>query len=800
MDLDGILKEIFIDGLLKIPEWCKTENPFYLHSIFYRIGFKDRDKDIEPYYAFPGSLSSKIFYPVQGKNEILETGKKRILSEIKTYYQDFSHDYLNSLTSNQLFFLLEKFGSNIPVDDECMISIFDRYKIIAARKIIKTNRENLGHSENLFINIDISGIQRFIYNISSAGALKNLRSRSFFIELLCNHIVHKVLNAFNIHSVNVIMSGGGTIYILSGCPDDYERKINDLCYRLNEWLLNEFNGRLYSAITYVRCSDKELEDDLSNILKELSIKAFEDKQRKFKDMIVKGKFSFVEEKDPEYLGCEICYRDDPPKSRYHRVNEAEDRFRCHLCNRLVNLGNQIPNTRFIYQCDKDSEKCLKIEGSYYLLSDQPPGARSIDYPCLWVVYEDRQDFINDLEGGAIHIFARTFTKKNRELKKDIYEKIVGERKNLEALLSSQEDITYKERLKEEIDMMEDDHAATFEYIAKSAKGAQLIGALRMDADNIGKILQYGFSSETTLENISSFSMSLNCFFKLHLESLCKEGFERKDKDSIFAVNGDEGRNVHVIYAGGDDLFILGAWSDIAFLAIDIGESFKKYTCNNMDLGISGGLTLHGPRFPINKMADESMAALTTAKDNLQPCWMCRTDWINCRLYKEGECLRKDSLSLFFTDYLAKRKSDLDERYKSLKYSEEISRLRLSLKWKFYETSTKKVINEVEEFAVKPLESFYLGSEKISRVFFHNVLSLLETWYAEGLLYLPRIVWMIQKFKSDLRRQKIDTEGGKSLYDLYEMFLHFHDPGRFSSLHIPLSWNILLKKGAQDGKK
>jgi hypothetical protein len=196
------------------------------------------------------------------------------------------------------------------------------------------------------------------------------------------------------------------------------------------------------------------------------------------------------------------------------------------------------------------------------------------------------------------------------------------------------------------------------------------------------------------------------------------------------------------------------------------------------------------------MADESKAALNVSKENKQSCWMCRKDWITCPLYDLGKCLRKDSLCMFFTEYMALRKRKFDEKHVIHKYSQESSRLKLSLKWKSYDTTTNEIINEVDEYIVKPLKSFIQG-HKISSAFFYNVLSLIDTWYEEGILYIPKVVWMLEKFKNDLKRLKMDAEGNESLYDLYEMYLHFHDTKRFSTLHIPLSWNILLRRGVEN---
>jgi CRISPR-associated protein Csm1 len=55
---------------------------------------------------------------------------------------------------------------------------------------------------------DISGIQKFIYTISSKGALKGLRSRSFYLEMLLQHVIDCLLDKCGLSRANLIYSGG----------------------------------------------------------------------------------------------------------------------------------------------------------------------------------------------------------------------------------------------------------------------------------------------------------------------------------------------------------------------------------------------------------------------------------------------------------------------------------------------------------------------------------------------------------------------------------------------------------------
>lgn len=50
------------------------------------------------------------------------------------------------------------------------------------------------------LSLDISGIQKFIYTIHSSGALKMLRSRSFYLEIMMEHMVDELLTRLEFES------------------------------------------------------------------------------------------------------------------------------------------------------------------------------------------------------------------------------------------------------------------------------------------------------------------------------------------------------------------------------------------------------------------------------------------------------------------------------------------------------------------------------------------------------------------------------------------------------------------------
>jgi CRISPR-associated protein Csm1 len=116
---------------------------------------------------------------------------------------------------------------------------------------------------------------------------------------------------------------------------------------------------------------------------------------------------------------------------------------------------------------------------------------------------------------------------------------------------------------------------------------------------------------------------MSYFFKVYLNSLAKlrqDNFISLPKSVKVLENAkclsDKSRpNLLFIYAGGDDLFISGAWNEVVEFAFDVYQCFRAYTGRNPDITLSGGISLADAKFPLYQAADESGEAEEKAKGN-----------------------------------------------------------------------------------------------------------------------------------------------------------------------------------------
>ena len=179
------------------------------------------------------AISEKINCPRDTKNYNPAADYNRIIADLNEDLSgiNFQGEYINSLLE-----LCEAYLSYIPSStyrgEVADISLFDHSKITAAlaacmalyldsqqrsdyRTELLTNRHNFyGEKAFCLFSCDISGIQQFIYTISSKGALKGLRSRSFYLELLLENLADEILGACSLYRTNLLYTGGGHAYIL----------------------------------------------------------------------------------------------------------------------------------------------------------------------------------------------------------------------------------------------------------------------------------------------------------------------------------------------------------------------------------------------------------------------------------------------------------------------------------------------------------------------------------------------------------------------------------------------------------
>jgi CRISPR-associated protein Csm1 len=147
----------------------------------------------------------------------------------------------------------------------------------------------------------------------------------------------------------------------------------------------------------------------------------------------------------------------------------------------------------------------------------------------------------------------------------------------------------------------------FQYLSSFAKtrtGTDKLGVLKMDVDNLGNI----FSNFRDINNLKLLSQSLKWFFDEHLNELLDRKFSIGSETDSFR------NNLYVVFSGGDDCFILGAWDAIFEFAFLIRNEFEEFTSSKITC--SASIIQVGNKFPVIQFARLAEDELKKAKNHL----------------------------------------------------------------------------------------------------------------------------------------------------------------------------------------
>lgn len=517
-------------------------------------------------YYHPQMLKEKeINYPTPEAKAYDEFFYKSVKEQLSDTLRgiEWNVQYVNSLLS-VLETTMGFLPSSTSKKEVADISLYDHVKLTAAvnscifqylqEQGITNYREELYKNANAFYekkafliySVDLSGIQAFIYTIHSEDALKTLRSRSFYLEIMMEHLIDTVLERLSLSRANLLYSGGGHCYLLLPNTEQVKSVLEEFEKEVNAWLMETYDVALYAATGYAEASANNLKSVPKGSYSEL-----------FKTV----SNAISQKKAHRYSAAEILKLNRKERERYNRE--------CRICKTMseINENGLCP----ICAAMKNASKAIMYEPFFVVLHEKKENA--LPFPCGgYLISESEQELRQRLEENPESLI-RAYSKNRYYTGLKVATKIwVG---------NYQSD------------------ARTFEELAERAKDAgaiRRIGVLRADVDNMGQAFTAGFSETyNTLSRTATLSRQLSLFFKCYINEILAH---RKYRIGI----GEGPRNATIVYSGGDDLFIVGAWNEVIELAVDIRDAFAKYTEGT--LTISAGIGMYTPKYPISQIAYE----------------------------------------------------------------------------------------------------------------------------------------------------------------------------------------------------
>lgn len=424
---------------------------------------------------------------------------------------------------------------------------------------------------------DISGVQDYLYTIASGGAAKSLRGRSFYLQLLTEAAALAVLDALDLPTVNLVYAGGGHFYLLAPTHEEALQRLEAEQRQIGEALLKAHEGRLYLALGYVPVTARQFVEGFSQMWGEVAQTVAWDKRRRFAALGAEALARQVGQAltqggHPDRF-CLVCGREGD-------WGEDRDGIRkCLFCRSLEQLGNELREaTHLVLQPVSPTDDPI---------DRWQDGLRALGV-AVQLVPKGWQKVRPSADGpGPVRVWRLKTGAGPLEVET---EAPVVETWHPFALLAPR--IRDKETGKERV--------ATFEELAEASTGAKRWGVLRMDVDDLGELFRVGLGKEATLSRVASLSFYLRLFFEGHLLALAGKYNEY-----------DEGKQdrVYVMYAGGDDLFIVGAWDVLPCLAYEIRDAFRRFAAGNPYITLCAGISLHPEKYPLYLAAQEAYDAL-----------------------------------------------------------------------------------------------------------------------------------------------------------------------------------------------
>lgn len=607
--------------------------------------------------VFGDTISKKgLHYPLRGLNvedhfnypvevvDVSDTGLRASEDMYKKIYRtlrdNFQQQSIDTMSINELLRIYEDTVSYIPsstkTEEVADISLFMHSKITAAVAIsmamyfeeqhITNYKESCFTHNKTFreqsifriISGDISGIQQFIYTIPSKGALKSLRGRSFYLEILMEQVLDELLAVLGLSRVNLIYNGGGHFYILAPNTKMIQEAISQFEIDVNTWLLNHFGTQLYIAFGHASATANDLIDSEGqrSIFRTVSQSVTKSKSNRYTMQNLMDLFD-----------CE---------SSYNTVNGERECSICHTSSKqLVPYGDSGDSESCVlcYQLFKFGQEIVTHDDSVFVVAETSDDDSGIDIYQTTLVYASQSSkkkqttvCIDKVNQGAKLFVLRE--KDLKEFKNSPTKRVLRIYSKNRALTG--EYVYNRLWIADHVSRKPDRSVYEFEDLAKSSgtsedKGIKRLGVLRADVDNLGAAFIGGFIKEGldnpykygTLSRYADLSRDLAMFFKVAVNKMAKGDvsgtIDTNMPFSIWQASSDSSRLVHIIYSGGDDVFLVGAWDHLLELAIDIHNKLYEFTDGKITM--SAGLALFSPSYPISQMAKITGELERAAKNN-----------------------------------------------------------------------------------------------------------------------------------------------------------------------------------------
>ena len=549
------------------------------------------------FYKLTPLEASDTIFPRNEIEDVQPDEYKKLYSEFLSALKtlDFGlpfHLYLSSLIS-----LVEKYTWCIPASacqDLPDVSFFDYALTTAAiaQALYLYHAEkgtvpilNGADIEGCLFSGDLSGIQNFIFGISNStgrGISKIFRARSFYLQALVKSVVLSIQERLGLLSVCKVMDAGGHFILLLPNLSDLDGQLHKLDDDLQTWFRHKFKGQLTlnlswkTRMNHQDFAPKMFQAKLDQVNEGLEIAKLTKLRR---TMVSSGPIVDVDYDEEEGKNCVICNvnRSDSASSKEYEKQYGVDNRLCKACYEQIDIiGTNLPK-RAYHVYGKVGQVELFDNIFLTLTDDKPQDFKPVH---LIETFRDGDGFSRSRIARYLPVLT------DEELHDEKWFTALTEDNGFHDIKAGQ--------------------IKTFNSIAQKSRkeqGGELLGRpllafMKGDVDYLGFIFGMGLGQRLTLARYAFLSRMMNLFFSDYMVKLVEREFP----------------DIYVVFAGGDDLFVIGPWRQTLHFACRLRHDFSQFCGQNPDMTLSVGILMSRPRLPILRAAKWAEELLQLSKE------------------------------------------------------------------------------------------------------------------------------------------------------------------------------------------
>lgn len=509
---------------------------------------------------------------------------------------------LKSVTSEeQILPLMRQYFSLVAADDTG-VSLYDYARLTAAIVCcLSSDNEGEESPENeskkpiddlLFIKGDVSGIQDFIFNITSKKAAKSLKTRSFRVQVLAKLAIQYILEKFKLYKANLLYDGGGNFYIFA--PASKEAEMAELKKYFAKELLED-DLQIHLGFTKVQLSDLT---NFGDKWKEVARSIGEDKLQLFKPLSRKEIFAPMD-------AFNLTEKREEEAKEYGKISSKLNKTKGF---RIEKSGKKAAYNKFGYAFELQEKQELKKD--------------SVVFNSFYRKQSDFTFAVTKMPQWTKQLIEDNLSAIKQEI--EVEQQKFPNQKDKRSLPSKPEKLKGK--------IIEFHWLAHFAYVRT---GTKKLGVVKMDIDGLGNLFKGGLKKDrNSVAHIAALSRALKWFFEGYMNAL----LDTPIYTSLQKIQGEKETfrdNIYVLFSGGDDFFLVGAWDMVLEFAAIVRREFMRL--NNNTLTISAGYVLTDPKFPVIRFATLADDAESDAKNYNQKY---------VKEKKSKEAKKKDKMAVF----------------------------------------------------------------------------------------------------------------------------------------------------------